>query len=226
MNSKLSQFESTAERQILTLQSQLEAKEKERQEQASEIGELKIHLESAEQLIADAEGRVQDMKETEDRLNEKIASIEKTYAADLQKAAEKELELQKYIQTLSKELQGLKIMKESQEQELKGQRNLTQEEISLLRSTRRSLNESNSSFGSGSAGSMRSQEIARLQSEADSLRSVLELKQNEISKLSKQNEELLRDAEQRSVLQNKISVLESSKEMLQSELQIKSEKER
>ncbi|GBP04660.1 hypothetical protein EVAR_101565_1 [Eumeta japonica] len=48
----------------------------------------------------------------------------------------------------------------------------------------------------------------------------------EISKLTKQNEELLRDADEKLSLQAKISLLESKNEMLQSELEIKAEKEK
>lgn len=102
------------------------------------------------------------------------------------------------------------------------------DELAILRTSRRSLNESgvSSPRNTSSCSAVGNMELSRLQSEAESLRCVLELKQKEMSKLTKQNEELLRDADEKMNLQAKISLLESQHEMLQSDLEIKSEKEK
>lgn len=229
---RISELERLAGRQIPDLEGQLESQRKEHSEltrlhscQEQTLAETMTSLRTAEKRALEAEARVQEMIESEDNLNKKIIAIENSYAESLHKAAEKEAELQKCIENITEELQKLKALKDSNEQALNAKQNLFQDEISVLRSSRRSLNESSSSLSSGTASS-RHQDIARLQSDVDSLRSVLEIKLNVISKLSKHNEELMRDAEQRSLLQNKISLLESSNEMLQSELKIKSERER
>lgn len=190
--------------------------------QENELLETKALLKSAEQRATEAEIRVQDMIQIEDNLNKKINAIENSYAESLHKAAEKEAKLKQCIQNMTEELKNLK---DRNEHAYNGKQNLSQDELSVLRSARRSLNESSSSLSAGTA-SARYQDISRLQSDVDSLRSVLDIKLHEISKLSKQNEELMRDAQQRSLLQNRISLLESSNEMLQSELKIKSERER
>lgn len=228
----LSEFERVAKNQIAALEFQLETKEKEQHEieiinsrQEHELEEIKNLLKIADQRTLEAEVRMREMKQVESQLNQKIESMEKTYSDSLQKAADKESALQKTIQTMSKEIKELKTLNDGHQRAIKSKLNLTQDEINVLRTSRRSLNESSSSLSSGSNLS-RSHEFVRLQSDVDSLRSVLELKLDEISKLSKQNEELMRDAEHRSVLQNKISILESSNEMLQSELKVKSDRER
>lgn len=228
---RLSELERLTESQIPVLEGQLESTRKEHSEltrlyscQEHKLMETMTFLKTAENRALEAENRLQKMIQSEDNLNKKIIAIENTYAESLHKSAEKEGELQKCIQNITEELQKLKDLKDCNERAL-NRKNLSQDEMSVLRSSRRSLNESSSSLSAGTASS-RYQDIARLQSDVDSLRSVLEIKLNVISKLSKQNEELMRDAEQRSLLQNKISLLESSNEMLQSELKIKSERER
>lgn len=156
-----------------------------------------------------------------------MTSTENAYAARLQAAAERENDLNERVKLLAKELNGLRTSNENRERELRDKLNLSQDEISVLRSSQRSFNESlDRSSGVSSPRNSSMSELARLQSEADSLHCVLELKQKEISKLTKHNEELMRDAEERGVLQGKISLLESSNEMLKSELDIKSEKEK
>ncbi|XP_049316984.1 uncharacterized protein LOC125779756 [Bactrocera dorsalis] len=145
----------------------------------------------------------------------------------LYEATEREHNLNERVQALTKELNELRASNEIRERELRDKLNLSQDEISVLRYSQHSFNESlDRSSGISSPRNSCMSELARLQSEADSLHCVLELKQKEISKLTKHNEELMRDAEERGVLQSKISLLESNNEMLKSELNIKSEKEK
>lgn len=71
-----------------------------------------------------------------------------------------------------------------------------------------------------------SAELNRLTSEADSLRCVLELKQAEISALSKAKADLIHESEERLKLSNRVALLEAQNEMLRTELEAKTEKEK
>ncbi|XP_017467585.1 PREDICTED: uncharacterized protein LOC108359979, partial [Rhagoletis zephyria] len=231
----LADYQAFAQEKVAALESQLEARAAEQKRTLDSYRlELDNKLAQKQHQLVEAAEREQTLKErfsaleiSEQKLRDKLTSTENSYTTRLQAAAERENQLNERIKTLTKELESLRTSKEYRERELRDKLNLSQDEISVLRSSQHSFNESlDRSSGISSPRNSSTSELARLQSEADSLHCVLELKQKEISKLAKQNEELLRDAEERAVLQGRISLLESSNEMLRSELQIKSEKEK
>ncbi|XP_054083542.1 uncharacterized protein LOC105209729 [Zeugodacus cucurbitae] len=231
----LSDYQAFAQEKFAALESQLEAQSVEhkrtldsyRLEMDNKLAQRQQQLDEAEQRELKLKERFNALAISEQELREKLTSTENAYAARLQAAAERESDLNERVKSLTKELNGLRASNENRERELRDKLNLSQDEISVLRSSQRSFTESlDRSSGISSPRNSSMSELARLQSEADSLHCVLELKQKEISKLTKHNEELMRDAEERGVLQGKISLLESSNEMLKSELDIKSEKEK
>lgn len=231
---QLSEFQLLAKQQISQLENQLNAKETEykrtldcyRLEMENKLSQKKEQLKAAEDRERSLHQRLTAVERSEQELHQQITNVQTTCAGRIQMAAEREHEVNERMKLLSKELDQLRAIKENNERELKDKLNLSQDELAVLRTSRRSLNESAVNNSPRNSSSIANMEISRLQSEAESLRCVLELKQKEISKLTKQNEELLRDAEERSSLQNKISLLESKNEMLQSELEIKSDKEK
>ncbi|XP_049310898.1 uncharacterized protein LOC125778245 [Bactrocera dorsalis] len=226
----LSDYQAFAQEKFAALESQLEAQDVEHKRTLDSYRlEIDNKLSQKQQQLDEAEQRELKLKErfnllaiSEQELCEKLTSTENAYAARFQAATEREHNLNERVQALTKELNGLRASNENRERELRDKLNLSQDEISVLRSSQRSFNETLDR----SSGISSPSELARLQSEADSLHCVLELKQKEISKLTEHNEELMRDAEERGILQSKISLLESNNEMLKSELDIKLEKEK
>lgn len=225
-----------AKQQISKLESQLQNSELEnkrlldsyRLEMEHKLSQKHQQLDEVEQREKSLQQRLQNLEVSEQDLRSQLIQTESSYAGRLQAQAEREHDLIERLKQVTKELDKLKALKEHSERELKEKLNLSNDEIAVLRTTRRSLNENgvNSPRNTASLSSTSHMELSRLQSEAESLRCVLELKQKEISKLTKHNEELLRDADERSALMAKISLLESKNEMLQSDLEIKSEKEK
>lgn len=234
---RLLEIQSAAKQQICTLQTELETAQTENQrklecyrmEMEQKLSQKQEQLKNAEERESSLQQRLQNLEISEHELRDRITQTESSCAKRLQQSAERELELMERLKSITKELDRLKSQKESNERDLKDKLNLSNDEIAILRTTRRSLNESGVNMPRNTAScsaAMGNMELSRLQSEAESLRCVLELKQKEISKLTKQNEELLRDADEKLALQAKISLLESKNEMLRSEMEIKSDKEK
>ncbi|XP_053959880.1 uncharacterized protein LOC128864305 isoform X1 [Anastrepha ludens] len=227
----LADYQAFAQEKFNVLESQLEAKNLEHKRI---IESFRLELSQKKQELCAADERETKLKErfsaleiSEQELREKLKSTENSYATHLKVATERQEQCHEHIKIITKEVETLRASNENRERELRDKLNLSQEEISVLRSSQRSFNESlDRSSGISSPRNSSTSEFARLESEVDSLHCVLELKQKEISKLIKQNEKLMRDAEERAVLTGKISKLESMMEMLKSELDIKSEKEK
>ncbi|XP_013098576.2 serine-rich adhesin for platelets [Stomoxys calcitrans] len=230
------EFQSAAKLKILSLQTQLEGAQAEhrrtfdcyRMEMEQKLLQKQEELKNATEREGALQQRFCSLEISEQELKEKISQTESSCATSLQQSTEREQELEERLRSLTKELDRLKSLKESNERDLKDKLNLSNDEVAILRNTRRSLNENgvSSTRNTSSCSAMGNMELSRLQSEAESLRCVLELKQKEISKLTKQNEELLRVADEKMALQAKISLLESNNEMLLSEMGIKSDKEK
>ncbi|XP_075154072.1 toucan [Haematobia irritans] len=234
--SNLLEFQSAAKQEMSSLQTKLDSALVEhrnnlecyRLEMEQKLTQKQEELQHVSEREMALQQRLQNLEISEQELKNRITQTENSCAKSLQQSAEREQELVERLRSLTKELDRLKSQKESNERDLKDKLNLSNDEIAILRNTRRSLNESgvSSTRNTSSCSAMGNMELSRLESEAESLRCVLELKQKEISKLTKQNEELLRDADEKLALQAKISLLESKNEMLLSEMEIKSEKEK
>ena len=128
----------------------------------------------------------------------------------------KERDLSDKINQLTKVLDDIKIRSDLEKRELEEKLNLSQDELSVLRSSRNSCVES---FQNRTLNTS-------LQDEVESLRCVLELKQHEISELRKTNCELQRAADDAISAQIKCSALESRVEDLQVQLHAKNEEEK
>lgn len=129
----------------------------------------------------------------------------------------KERDLSDKINSLTKVLDDLRIQSDLEKRELEEKLNLSQDELSVLRSTRNSC--VNESFQNRTLNTS-------LQDEVESLRCVLELKQHEISELRKTNCELQRAADEAISAQIRCSALESRVEDLQVQLHAKNEEDK
>ncbi|KAH8411951.1 hypothetical protein KR222_003559, partial [Zaprionus bogoriensis] len=221
-------------------ESQLLAKDEEKrqalqsyhQEVAHQLRHKQDKLAVAEQQVLQLQQRIGEQEQLEQQLRDKLTRKEHSQTLQLAEAARRLEEAQAGVKALTKELQTLRDSTEHKERDLRDRLALTQDEIAVLRSS------SSSGSGSGTGAQRRSSpssngsnndsgaELSRLTSEADSLRCVLELKQAEISTLSKQNAELQREIEEQRSLSNRLTLLEAKNEMLRIDLESKTEKEK
>jgi len=178
------------------------------------------HLTTAEHKILELQTRLQKLEAQEQENREKLIRKENIHAARLSEANQREQELSDRVRSLTKELNTLKANKEHNERDLRDRLALSQDEISVLRTSSQRRSPCSSLPDPASA------ELSRLTSEADSLRCVLELKQAEISSLSKAKSDLIRESEERLKLGNRVALLEAQNEMLRTELEAKTEKEK
>lgn len=158
------------------------------------------------------EARLSDLTQTEHELREKVMASEVGYSGRLKAGEQRERELQERIQKLDDEFEMLRIRTETREQELLSKLEVLSEsrqETSLLAPTPLSN------------GSMSD----KWHVEAESLRSVLDLKMTEVSELRRQNQDLRRSADELNLQQIRTSSLESKVEDLQFQLTGRIERE-
>ncbi|KPU72950.1 uncharacterized protein Dana_GF20582, isoform E [Drosophila ananassae] len=225
---KLFEVQMLAKRQFRELESQLLSKDEENKqvqdayhtEVSHKISLKQEQLASAELKVLELQSRLQKLESHDQENREKLIRNENTHAARLAESNRREQDLADQIKSLTKEINTLKASKEHSERDLRDRLALSQDEISVLRTSSQRRSPSTSLPDSSSA------ELIRLNSEADSLRCVLELKQAEISNLSKANADLVRENEERIKLSNRVALLEAQNEMLRSELETKAEKEK
>lgn len=210
------------------LESQLQAKDEEKkqalqsyhQEVAHQLCHKQEQLQLAEQQVLQLQNRIREQELQEQQLREKLTRKESSYTMRLSAAAQREEEAQANVKALTKELETLRASTEHKERDLRDRLALSQDEVSVLRSSSQRRSPSSSLNDSSAA------ELCRLTSEADSLRCVLELKQAEISTLSKQNAEQQREIDELRSRSNRVPLLEANNEMLRTELETKTEKEK
>lgn len=187
--------------------------------------ELDVSMERENDLSV----RIQEMTIVEDELREKFHSSELEFSEKLQQATMRERNLSERITQLTKLLEELTLQADAEKRELAEKLNLSQDELSIMRSTR------NSSYCNSSSSSSRVNESFHnktlnssqvLQDEVESLRCVLELKQSEISELRKKNCELQRVSDEASAAHVKCSALESRVEDLQVQLHARHDEEK
>lgn len=209
------------------LESQLQAKDEEKkqalqsyhQEVAHQLRHKQEQLQLAEQQVLQLQTRIREQEQQEQQLREKLTRKESSYTMRLSAAAQREEEAQATVKALTKELDALRASTEHKERDLRDRLALSQDEVSVLRSSSQRRSPSTSLNDSAA-------ELCRLTSEADSLRCVLELKQAEISTLSKQNAEQQREIDELRSRSNRVPLLEATNEMLRTELETKTEKEK
>ncbi|XP_043069775.1 uncharacterized protein toc isoform X3 [Drosophila bipectinata] len=225
---KLFEVQMLAKRQFRELESQLLSKDEENKqvqdayhtEVSHKISLKQEQLSSAESKVLELQSRLQKLESLDQENREKLIRNENTHAARLAESNQREQDLTDQVKALTKELNTLKTSKEHSERDLRDRLALSQDEISVLRTSSQRRSPITSLPDSSSA------ELIRLTSEADSLRCVLELKQAEISNLTKANADLVRVNEERIKLSNRVALLESQNEMLRSELDTKADKEK
>ncbi|XP_043663149.1 kinesin-related protein 8 isoform X3 [Drosophila teissieri] len=225
---KVLEVQMLAKQRFCELESQLRAKEEE-SKQAQEAYSMEVshklalkqdYLRTAEQKIQELQTRLQQVEAEEQGHREKLIRKENVHAARLSEANQREQDLIDRVKSLTKELNTLKTNKEHNERDLRDRLALSQDEISVLRTSSQRRSPCISLPDNASA------ELNRLTSEADSLRCVLELKQAEISALSKAKADLIHESEERLKLSNRVALLEAQNEMLRTELEAKTEKEK
>nr|XP_017037395.1 uncharacterized protein LOC108085346 isoform X3 [Drosophila kikkawai] len=225
---KVMEVQMLAKQRFCELESQLLAKDEENKqvqqayhnEVSNKLALKQEQLSTAEQKILDLEARLQKSETQKQEMQEKLLRKENSHAIRLSEANQREQELSERVKSLTKELNSLKASKENNERDLRDRLALSQDEISVLRTSSQRRSPCTSLPDTASA------EVSRLTSEADSLRCVLELKQAEISALSKAQAEYIRESEERSKLSSRVALLEAQNEMMRTELEAKTEKEK
>ncbi|XP_030380487.1 mucin-17 isoform X2 [Scaptodrosophila lebanonensis] len=189
-----------------------------RAEMARKLTHKQEQLKAAEEQVHKLQSCLQQAEAQEQQLREKCQCLENSNASNMAIANHREQELSDRIKVLTKELNTMRTNMEFNERDLRDRLALSQDEVSVLRKTRHCPNESKNAPTDA--------EVCRLTSEADSLRCVLELKQSEISTLTKKNAELKRENDERMNIMNKLTLLEAQNEMIRTELEAKCEKEK
>lgn len=216
-----------AKERFRELEAQLQAKDEEKkqalqsyhQEVAHQLRHKQEQLQLAEQQVLQLQNRIRDQEQQEQQLREKLTRKESSYTMRLSATTQREEEAQATVKALTKELETLRASTEHKERDLRDRLALSQDEVTVLRSSSQRRSPSTSLNDSAA-------ELCRLTSEADSLRCVLELKQAEISTLSKQNAEQQREIDELRSRSNRVPLLEATNEMLRTELETKTEKEK
>ncbi|KAH8385558.1 hypothetical protein KR200_009415 [Drosophila serrata] len=225
---KVMEVQMLAKQRFCELESQLLAKDEENKqvqqayhmEVSNKLALKQEQLSTAEQKILDLQNSLQKSESEKQEINERLLRKENTHAIRLSEASQREQELSDRVKSLTKELNTLKASKEHNERDLRDRLALSQDEISVLRTSSQRRSPCTSLPDTASA------EVSRLTSEADSLRCVLELKQAEISALSKAKAEYIRESEERNKLASRVALLEAQNEMMRTELETKTEKEK
>ncbi|XP_041452269.1 mucin-6 isoform X3 [Drosophila obscura] len=226
---KVMEVQMLAKQRFCELEAQLRAKDEEHklvqeayQLEVSHKLALKMdQLTTAEVQIMDLQSRLQKAAVQEQELRDRLIRKKNIHTTSIHEAAQREQELNERVQSLTKELNTLRASKEYSERDLRDRLTLSQDEISVLRTSSQQRSPSTSTSLTDTSA-----ELCRLTSEADSLRCVLELKQAEISSLSKENADLKREGEERLKLANQLDLLKSKNELLQLELETKADKEK
>lgn len=195
-------------------------------------GALSAEEESRQQR-EELEARLSDLVATENELREKAMESEVGYSARLKAGEQRERELQERLQKMEAEFEMMKIRTETREQELLSQLEAVKKESEVvLRSQSLGEDTSHSHTTNGHTSYRHSspmklhQQSSTNDMEAESLRSVLELKMTEVSELRRQNQDLKRTVEEMGLQQIRTSSLESKVEDLQFQLNGRIERER
>lgn len=161
---------------------------------------------TAEDKEAELLKRISELCSTENELRKKVLASENEFGDRLSMARLRERDLSRQLSIQSKEA-------ECKEQLLQEKLILTQDELTAMRQR--------STVDSDTNGPQR-----RLHDEVESLRCVLDMKQQEISELRKQNLELVKDADALPAATLKVHTLESRLEDIQLQLKQKCEDEK
>ncbi|EAT43022.1 AAEL005505-PA, partial [Aedes aegypti] len=183
----------------------------------SRLAEREAELKLSQAREQDLLQRINALTCTENELREKVHSSELEFSERLQAAAMRERDLSEQLKQLNRQMEEMRRAAEARELELEEKISLTQDECTVLRHSRSSLEPSPPN---------EDHEPPQRTSLGGSLRCVLDLKQREISDLRKLTQEYERDAKELPGALVKISALESRIEDLQVQLRTKTEEEK
>lgn len=214
--------ENAAKEQIQTLQLQLSEIHAQHTEtlKACQIkantkcNELEQHLHMARERENELVERLNQFTVQENHLRDNVQASEQEFAKRLQAATARDRELNEKLTQVTRQLKAESDRRIDLEEQLKS---------TEQRSFRRNSNGNCSANGNDGSANMSKTQM--LEEEVDSLRSVLDLKQNEIAELRKQNHRLQAAYDELPVALTKISVLETRLEDLSIQYQAKVEEE-
>lgn len=184
--------------------------------------ELETQLQLSRDRELDLVERLNNFTVTENQLLDKVQASEQEFSKRLIAATARERELNERVAQLTRQLKASDDKRYELEEKLK----LALDETSALRH-RRYSNEHSLQNGNSSVHSVQNQagSSAMLEEEVLSLRSVLDMKLNEISELRKHNQSMVQAQDELPKAQLKISILESRLEDLTIQLKTKNEEE-
>lgn len=187
----------------------------------TQCNELETKLKLSHDREAELVESLNHFTVTENRLRDKVQASEQEFAERLQAATTRERDLNDKIAQLTRQLQNEENRRCEHEERLK---------LNELRQRQHSSGKcvinGNDTLASVQYTSPTGNKSQMLEEEVESLRSVLELKQNEIAELRKQNHELQSAHDELPKALTKISVMETRLEDLTIQYQIKVEEEK
>lgn len=187
---------------------------------------LQLAKEKEDELLK----RISALSTTENELREKVHASESEFGERIRAASIRERELSEKVAHLNRQLDVFNAEAEQRERVLREKLELSQDECVVLRHSN-SIDTTTTAAETPAQAASAVNRISvdrpqLLQDEVESLRCVLQLKQNEISDLRKQNCELRKNADALPAALVKCSVLETRLEDLKIQLQSKTEDEK
>lgn len=182
--------------------------------------EMETQLQASRDREAELVERLNNCTVTENQLRDKVQASEQEFAQRLIAATARERELNEKVTLLQRQLRT----NEDRQYELEEKLQLAQDETSIVRQRQNNSELSTLNFNQ----SVQNQSVnssAMLEEEVLSLRSVLDMKLNEISELRKQNQSMQGAQDELPKTQLKISFLETRLEDLTIQLKTKTEEE-
>ncbi|XP_031624404.1 uncharacterized protein LOC116341438 isoform X2 [Contarinia nasturtii] len=184
-----------------------------------QCSELETQLQLARDRELELVERLNNFTVTENQLRDKVQASEQEFSERLIAATARERELNEKVAQLTRQLK----ISDDKRYELEEKVKLACDETNDLRH-RRNSSEHSISNGNNSVQNQSSSSVM-LEEEVLSLRSVLDMKLNEISELRKQNQSMVQAQDELPKAQLKISILESRLEDLTIQLKTKVEEE-
>lgn len=184
--------------------------------------ELEIQLKLSHDRETELIEQLNNFTVTENQLRDKVQASEQEFSERLHAATARERQLNEKLTQLTKQLK----CEEDRRRELDERLKLVNDENQVMRQRRQTNGPTNSSNENSTPTHSMGSKAEMLAEEVESLRSVLDMKLNEISELRKQNHELQSAHDELPKALVKISVLETRLEDLSIQYQTKVDEEK
>lgn len=207
MRQKFHELETSANNRIRALETELNHKET---AHVANVAKIQNDSELRSQAY---ETQLRSSKENEEILTSRVTELTSKVDELTEKAHSSEIEFSERIQVLTSQMEKLRTDAETRENQLLHEIAAKKDETIVARRVSPEKSPLN--------GSLNRSQSSSLQDEVESLRCVLDLKQNEIGELRKQNQEMQRAVDDHSALVMKHASAESRLEDLQVQLQCK-----